>query len=206
MTRTMYDSTDPNLIPADAAIVAYYPHAWGTDISKHESALVVRIDNRGDHADDCHVLDVESGAASNTTAAEWIQSWHKLHPDGMSCINGYIAKPVIYTSTSNLPALRGACSGLTYDTWAAQWDNNQTPVPGCFAKQYTDHGTGGENYDVSVVFDDTWGHAPTAPTPTPQPPKPADETPITGIVTWADNSWNAHARIVSSHDGGHSWG
>jgi hypothetical protein len=205
MTRNMYDSTDPTIIPTSAQIVAYYPHAWGTDVSGHKDALVVSIDNTGAHADDCHILDVESGAASNATAAEWIQSWHKLHPSGLDCMNGHIAKPVIYTSTSNLPALRGATSGLLYDTWAAQWDGNTTPVAGCFAKQYADHGPNGENYDMSVVFDDLWGKTQSAPAPTPKPPASSTPAPIQGLVTWADNSWAGHARLVTSDDGGHTW-
>lgn len=205
MSRVMCDSTDPTLIPSNVDIVAYYPHAWGTNITSHEHALVVSIDNRGDHADDCHILDVETGAASNAIAAEWVQSWHKLHPNGMSCVNGYIGKPVLYTSTANLAALREACKGLTYDTWAAQWDGNTTPVPGCFAKQYIDHGPNGENYDVSAVYDETWGHAPTPQAPTPTPTKSVTSGPIQGLVTWADNSWAGHARLVTSDDGGHTW-
>lgn len=205
MTRVMYDSTDPTIIPTSASVVAYYPHAWGTDISGHKDALVVSIDNTGAHADDCHILDVELGAASNTTAAEWVASWHKLHPAGLNCVNGWIRKPVVYTSTSNLPSLRAACSGLDYEVWAAQWDGTQTPVPGCFAKQYIDHGPNGENYDVSAVFDDTWGHVPSAPVPTPVPPKTTAPAPIQGLVTWADNSWAGHARLVTSDDGGHTW-
>lgn len=200
MVRKMYDSTDPNAIPADAEIVAYYPHAWGSDMSKHSAALQLRIDNTGAHADDCHALDVESGAASITTAAEWIQSWHKLHPEGMHIANGEVFKPVIYISTSNLSALRSACSGLVYDVWAAQWDGGTTQIPGCFARQYADPKTSGGDYDVSFVYDDTWGHAPTQPVP---PPVPAPVPPhvITGVVTWWDNgqyytrnvTWNGPA-------------
>lgn len=205
MARTMYDSTDPTLIPTSAAIVAYYPHAWGTDISGHKDALVLSIDNTGAHADDCHILDVEQGAATNAIAAQWVQSWHKLHPSGLACLNGYITRPVLYSSTSNLASLREACSGLAYDTWAAQWDGNTTPVAGCFAKQYVDHGPDGENYDMSVVFDDTWGHISRTPTPTPTPSAPTTPAPITGLVSWADNAWAGHARLVTSDDGGHTW-
>lgn len=205
MHRYMYDSTDPAIIPTTAPIVCYYPHAWGTDISAHKNAIVVSIDNRGDHADDCHILDVETGAASNTTAAEWVQSWHKLHPSGLNCVNGWIRKPVLYTSEANLPSLRAACSGLDYDTWGANWSNGPGAIPGCFATQYTDHGPSGENYDMSVVFDDTWGVKPSTPV-TPPPPKPPTTTAtISGLVNWADNDWNGHARLVTSDDGGHTW-
>ena len=203
MTRMMYDSTDPSNIPAGVQIVAYYPHAWGSDMTKHHDALQVRIDNRGDHADDCHVLDVESGAASNTIAAEWVRSWNKLHPEGMHAANGFVRKPVLYTSVSNLPALRTACDGLTFDTWAAHWDGNTTPVPGCFAKQYADPKTSGGDYDLTMVYDDTWGKETPAPTPAPVP-VPAPPAVILGaVVTW--NGVQFDAARVASHDGGKTW-
>lgn len=205
VTRTMYDSTDPNAIPEGAEIVAYYPHAWGSDMSKHSAALQLRIDNRGDHADDCHVLDVESGAASNATASEWVQSWHKLHPDGMHAANGYIGQPILYTSTSNLPALRAACHGLTYNTWAAQWDGTQTPIAGCFARQYADHGPNGEHYDMSLVYDDTFGKAP-EPVKTPPPPPPAPHpATLAALLVWGTGNDTCSWREVHSTDGGHSW-
>jgi hypothetical protein len=204
-TRIMYDSTDPTIIPATAEIVAYYPHAWGTDISKHEHALVVRIDNRGDHADDCHILDVEAGAANNTTAHEWVMSWHKLHPQGLDAVNGWIRKPVLYCSESALPALRTACAGLDYDIWVANWSTGTTPVAGCFAKQFTDHGPHGENYDMSAVYDDTWGHKPTTPTPPPPPPQPHPAASQAALLVWGVGPDVCSWREVHSTDGGKTW-
>lgn len=205
MTRVMYDSTDPNIIPTNAPIVCYYPHAWGTDISKHMSSLVVRIDNRGDHADDCHILDVESGAATNTTARQWVESWHLLHPAGLNCVNGWIRKPVLYTSESNLASLRATCQGLDYDVWAANWSTGTQPIAGCFAKQYTDKGPGGENYDMSLVYDDTWGHVPTTPTPPPPPPGPPHVGTLAALLVWGVNPGVCSWREVHSADGGHTW-
>ena len=205
MTRVMYDSTDPTAIPGSAGIVAYYPHAWGTNISSHQHVLVVRIDNRGDHADDCHILDVESGAANNTTAREWVMSWHKLHPRGLDAVNGWIRKPVLYSSESNLPALRSACSGLDYDVWGANWStSSQVPIAGCFAKQYSDHGPSGEHYDMSTVFDDTWGVKPVTPPPPPGPTPTPQPKHITGVVTWFDNS-RYYTRNVTWNDPPGTW-
>jgi hypothetical protein len=201
----MYDSTDPQIIPPTAEIVAYYPHAWGTDISAHLHALVVRIDNRGDHADDCHILDVESGAATDTIAAEWVQSWHKLHPSGLDAVNGWIRKPVLYASESALPGLHSACAGLDYDLWGANWSTGPlTPIAGCFAKQYTDHGAHGENYDMSTVFDDTWGHRLVSPPPVPPPVTPPPTPHITGVVTWFDNG-RYYTRNVTWNDPPGTW-
>jgi len=205
MTRVMYDSTDPQIIPANAPIVAYYPHAWGTDISKHTGSLVVRIDNRGDHADDCHILDVESGAASPTTAREWVTSWHKLHPAGLDAINGWIRKPVLYVSTSALPNLRTVCAGLDFDVWAAQWDGGTTPIAGCFARQYVDRGVMGENYDMSLVYDDTWGHKPVTPPTPPPPPVPPHPNTLAALLVWGVGQDVCNWREVHSVDGGKTW-
>lgn len=205
MNRYMYDSTNPEHIPPNARIVAYYPHAWGTDISSHKEAIVVSIDNRGDHADDCHILDVETGAASNTVAAEWVASWHKLHPAGLDCVNGWIRKPVIYTSTSNLAALRATIGNQDYDVWAAQWDNNTTPVPGCFAKQYADSTRTGGDYDASMVYDDTWGVAPGKPPQPPvKPPVPPANT-LAALLVWGVGQDVCSWREVHSSDGGKTW-
>jgi hypothetical protein len=205
MARTMYDSTTPENIPADAQIVAYYPHAWGTDLSEHPHALIVRIDNTGAHADDCHILDVEAGAASNATAHEWVMSWHKLHPQGMDAVNGWIRKPVLYASTGALPGLRTACAGLDYDVWAAQWDGSQSPIAGCFARQYVDHGPSGENYDMSLVFDDTWGVKPVAPPTPPQPHPPIPAASLAALLVWGVGPDICSWRQVHSTDGGKTW-
>lgn len=206
MNRYMYDSTAPQHIPPNARIVAYYPHAWGTDISSHPNALVVRIDNRGDHADDCHILDVETGAASNAIAAEWAASWHKLHPAGLDCVNGWIRKPVLYTSSSNLATLRGIVGSTDVDYWGAQWDGNVTPIPGCFAKQYADPSMTGGDYDASMVFDDTWGVSPkTPPSPPVKPPAPTPGT-LAALLVWGVGPDVCNWREVHSQDGGKTWG
>lgn len=208
MARTMYDSTDPRNVPADAEIVAYYPHAWGSDLSHLISPIEVRIDNRGDHADDCHALDVENGAATIALASEWVRSWHTLHPSGMHTGNGFIHKPLVYISHGSVPALRAALSGLDYDLWDAWWNVGPIQVDNAWGHQYVDRGPHGENYDMTVVFDDTWGLNPAAPAPTPVPtPTPPPVAVIRGAVLWpslqAPEDVN-FARVQSS-DGGKTW-
>lgn len=205
MTRTMYDSTDPGNIPSGAQIVCYYPHAWGTNLSAHGSALQIRIDNRGDHADDCHALDVESGAATNAIAAEWVASWHKLHPGGMNAVNGWIRRPVLYTSAANLGSLRSAVNNSNVDYWAAQWDGSTAPIAGCFARQYVDHGPHGENYDMSLVYDDTWGVKPVPVTPPPGNPPPTGNGTMTGMLVWGSGPGTTASGAVHSTDGGKTW-
>lgn len=205
MTRYMYDSTNPQNIPPNARIVCYYPHAWGTDLSAHGQALQIRIDNRGDHADDCHVLDVETGAATNTIAAEWVKSWRALHPNGLAAVNGWIRKPVLYTSTSNIAALRSVVGVSDVDYWAAQWDGNETPIAGCFAKQYADDSMTHGDYDASVVYDQTWGAPLVTPPPPPNPgPAPHPNTQA-ALLVWGTGQDTCSWREVHSADGGKTW-
>lgn len=208
MTRIMYDSTDPRNVPADAAVVAYYPHAWGSDLSHIKAAVEVRIDNRGDHADDCHALDVERGAATVEIARQWVQSWHRLHPAGMHTGNGFIRLPIVYLSSSQVPALFAAMQGEVYDLWVAQWDGTENRLGHEFARQYVDHGPHGENYDMSIIFDDTWGLVPAVPVPAPVPaPVPHPASTIHGGILWPNpgDPTDVNFARVTSTDGGATW-
>lgn len=201
--RTMYDSTDPRLFPADADVIAYYPYAWGTDLSHVKAAIEVRIVNMNDgklHADDCHAIDVENGAASLQDAVNFVDMWHSMHAGGMHTANGWIRKPIVYISEARVPALRNALAGRDYDLWVAWWGIGPTDVPGAFAHQYTNRGPNGENYDISVVSDDTWGIQPAPPAP-PQPPA----TAVNGMVVWMDSVHGLMSRIVSTTDRGAHW-
>jgi hypothetical protein len=197
----MYDSTQPGDIPRDAPIVALYPHAWNADFSGFPHALQVRIDNRGDHADDCHVLDVERYAATPTTAIQWIDSWHKLHPNGLAAVNGHFSKPTVYMSESPLAAFRSLAGNRIYDVWVANWSNGPTEVPGTVGVQYQNPQLTGHSWDLSVIYDDTWGASIPA-----GPPRPAGITrgrliPInsSGSVDWQNSD------ELSTSDGGHTW-
>lgn len=201
MTRIAYDSTDPSNIPPTAEVVMYYPHAWGTDLQTHGGALQVRIDNRGDHADDCHVLDVEAGAATPEIAAEWVASWHKLHPNGLAAVNGHFAKPTIYCSLSPWESVKSAVGDHAVDWWIAEWTGKEHAIPGAVACQYAGSANTGHNYDMSVITDDSWGKA-----AIPTPPPPAVSTrgrliPLdhNGMVAWG------LSEEVESSDGGHNW-
>lgn len=205
MTRTMYDSNTPNAIPDDAQIVAYYPHAWDGLHGRFGHALQVCIDNRGDHADDCHALDVENGAASVQTAVQWVQSWHKLHPGGLAAVNGWFDKPMVYANENTWAELYKVLPAGLYYAWVAQWGTGPTVLHDSVAHQYINHGPNGENYDISVIYDDALGIAP-APAPAPAPPpRPAAQPTIVGTMVWTDNDWILRGRLLSSNDGGHTW-
>lgn len=186
MTRIMYDSTDPENVPQGADIVAYYPHAAGSDMSKHADSLQIRVDVTGNHADDCHVLDLERGPADLGNADEWVRMWRDQHPDGMEAVNGFVRKPVVCCDAARLDALRAVCTGLDYDTWAVSLNGETLPIDGCFARQYRGDGPNGEDYGMSLVYDDTWGREPTGVQSSTAPEHPVDGT-LYGTVTFHQN-------------------
>lgn len=168
--RTMYDSVNMDAIPSDAVIVAGYPHRGGDTVwnpGRFPRALVVAIDQHGNHADDCHAADYEAGALFGPALIrQWVQSWHLLHPGGMLANNGFFARPLVYFDEANSLAVRQALAGLLWDEWIAAWPG-QGPVlqDGAIAHQYaSDSSTppSGGNYDLSVVAD-SFGVAPDEP-------------------------------------------
>jgi hypothetical protein len=206
--RLMYDSNHPYAIPDHADIVAWYPHAWDGLAGRFGDKLQVRIDNRGDHADDCHALDVEQNAARVQTAVQWVQSWHKLHPQGLEAVNGWFDKPMVYASASTWETLYKALPSGLYYAWVAWWGIGPTVLHDSVAHQYINHGPNGEDYDISIVYDDILGLT-FPPKPTPPPPPPPPPVPVRlGILIDTDGTPSdmAHsARPVRSTDGGKTW-
>ena len=159
-TRDMWDSTTMDAIPVTAQIVAGYPHAFPTDYGRFPHALQVRIDQHGNHADDCHVGDAERGAIDFVTIRQWVESWHLLHPHGMTAVNGFFDIPTVYTSQSNLITVMRNLVGLAYDVWVASWGIGPTVIPGTSLHQYEDSSLTGIHADRSIVYDTTWGVRP----------------------------------------------
>lgn len=95
------------------------------------------------------VLDVETGDATAAQTEGWIKAQKAA---------GY-ARPTIYTSLSNVAAVRAGTGayvlGQDYDLWVADYDNSTaSPYAGCAAKQYKNEA----NDDMSVVYDAGWPH------------------------------------------------
>lgn len=166
VTRTMYDAAYMAGIPATAKVVAGYPHAFAPDFARFPDALQVRIDQHGDHPDDCHVADVENGAISMSYVRDWVTRWHALHPNGMDAVNGFFARPTVYVSYDSLTSLRRMLDGLQYDVWVAWWGTGPTIIPGTVAHQYVPAPASGGQYDVTVIYDPEWGVKPSSPPPT----------------------------------------
>lgn len=157
--RVMYDSAHMDAIPLEAAIVAGYPHRGGDtvwDPARFPRALVMAIDQHGNHPDDCHAADYEQFAIFGPSAIlSWVMSWHHLHPGGLAAQGGFFTRPVVYTDVANLGDVRRTLAGQVWDLWVAAWPG-AGPVlqDGAEAHQYASDsstpGSGGD-FDLSVV-------------------------------------------------------
>lgn len=184
MALVMYDDIKPSLIPADAQAVAGYVNGnWPTyntivkmfPKAKHLSIAVTS------HAD-AECLDVERGDARNEDAPAWVKR---------QMLRG-IAKPVLYTSASNVNALVKilAASGIMRQhvrIWSAHYNYKRhicgpatCGYPAADATQWTNH-SHTESLDESLVSDTFFAVAPKpkpAPKPVPKPvPPPAPKPP-----------------------------
>lgn len=170
--RTMYDSVNMDAIPLSAVAVAGYPHRSPTvwNPGRFPCALVMAIDQRGDHPDDCHAADVEGGDVPILVAniRSWVEQWHLHHPHGMPAQNGFFARPVVYCNEATLPAVQNALHGLAWSSWITAWPG-PGPVlePGWDAHQYASDTTGsGGDFDLSVISPG-FGARPAPPSPPP---------------------------------------
>lgn len=151
MTKTMYDSINPDAIPRTAEMVAGYvngsvskwpPQAWGHWPRVKE----VHIDVVGDYAFDADVLDIERGAANLSHARAWIEERVK---HGRACL---------YFSRSLMADVAREVAGFpAVDVWVADWtgEPHAVEVPAglhLVAVQYKNT----PNFDLSVVFDPHW--------------------------------------------------
>jgi peptidoglycan hydrolase-like protein with peptidoglycan-binding domain len=151
----MYDgvNTDAKIIrgviePGD--LVAYYidgAYAWNAaEIAMFPHNTHITITVLGNPAD---VADCETGDMTPESAADWVRKQRA---------RGYY-RPTIYRSLSAMDDIRRATGdlvmGKSWDSWVADYDNNEASVyPGSAAKQYKS--TSG--YDISSVFDVSWPH------------------------------------------------
>jgi hypothetical protein len=166
--RVMYDSDHMDAIPRSALLVAGYPHRGGDTvwIPGEFSGLVMAIDQRGDHPDDCSAADLEAGAINPANALSWVTTWHHLHPNGQRAKGGFFARPVLYCNLVTLPQVQAEMhgQGLLWDLWVAAWPG-QGPVlqDGAVAHQCASQSTGsGGDFDLSVVSAE-FGVAPDEP-------------------------------------------
>ena len=154
---TMYDSTEPRSIPADAqAVAGYVGGRWPTYpemIRRFPHALHLSIAVNSTEDADC--LDIETGDATPAKAPAWFRR-QKARGSGLI---------VFYANLSTMPAVVAAMNAAgihrsEYLLWVAYYDNIAN-VPGSFdAKQYFDKALG-RNLDVSLCDEDFFGHTQT---------------------------------------------
>lgn len=149
MTRTMYDSTNPDDIPHDAEMVAYYVdgiYAWPQEwIDRFPNAVKVSISAIGQRT--AQVGDVEVGCIwPPANAVDWVL---RARADGYD--------PTIYVNERNDWAPTRAAfdaRGVAHPHWwVANYNGQQTIPAGAVAKQYAHPPMIGKHYDLSVVAD-----------------------------------------------------
>lgn len=165
MTRTMYDSTSPQDIPAAATMVAGYVDGRYRTVAalrkRFPHARLVTITVNGS-TPSAHVIDCEPGDVTAESAAAW-------------CAREVEAgrKPTIYCSASDWSAVKHAVAarGLTgkVSYWVADWTGSPHLPAGAVACQYADPKTSGGHFDLSVAADYWPGVDPEPSPPTPKP-------------------------------------
>src|SRR5579859_1053358 len=149
LTRTMYDSTNPNDIPTSAQMVAGYDdgiYAWTTaGWGRFPNSVKVQIAISASH-NFGHVLDIENGDATPAQAPGWVR---------MRMAAG-IQRPTLYVSRSVWATVAAYCAGLPVDWWVATLDGTKivTPPLGVIAPvavQWANATIAGGHYDLSIV-------------------------------------------------------
>jgi hypothetical protein len=158
LPRTMYDSvTVGNIPPAARAVAGYVNGNYQTMPelrARFPKARKVSIAVASAFAADC--LDVEPGDASNADAPRWYRRFKARRSR---------AKPIFYTSASNVDALleeldRSGIPRHAYLIWSAHYTDSRhvcSPrtcgYPAADATQWTTHG---ETVDESAVRPHFW--------------------------------------------------
>jgi len=184
MNRTMYDSTNPAVIPNSAQLVGAYVDGFGgydAAVAKFGADKVVSISVANHDAD---VADVESGAMSPDDLPGWIE---RQNARG-------VKRPGVYCSLSIWASVKAAVGNRSVSYWIADWVGSPYEITGADAVQYENT----PDYDLSLVLPSF----PFCPLPAPPKPKPAPPAKQVGVVT----SDTTHGRAqVYTVDGGQTW-
>jgi hypothetical protein len=140
-----YDSTRPDLIPADTAACLYYDGLYAATPEQAKRFRAVRwITVLGDYRN-CGIADFEAGNEVYAKAGA-------LRAYVQGRINmGTRAR--VYCDRSNLPKVRADLEGLNYLVWIGTLDGNKLSpdwTPGLWGVQFA----GGEDaaYDTSILY------------------------------------------------------
>lgn len=146
---SMYDSTQPSLIPADAAYIAIY--ANGDYAASRETvqrqfpkARIFSIDVLGTDPG-AGIADVENGNMSPGDVPGWVDRRLTAHPNGVLCR--------VYCNKSTWPAVKSEVAKLPADKsgtvryWIADPTGTAHSLPGADATQYY----WGNDWDESTI-------------------------------------------------------
>lgn len=181
MTLLMFDSIYVASIPATGmdAVAGYVGGNWPTYKAlvarfPHLPALSIAINA----SEDAQCLDVETGDATPADVPGWLDRQAKAHPG---------RTPILYTSASQIHAVRAAAGNRHYLLWSAHYGAGEhvcgsCGYPGADATQFADKGPNGEHVDQTAMtpaFLAAFAPKPPAPAPkpTPKPPVVVKPTP-----------------------------
>lgn len=179
MTISMADDISAANLPPGYGAYAGYVNGWWPDYqaiaARNFSAYLLPIAVTS--SADATCLDIENGDATAADAPAWTQRQ----------IARGVARPVLYSSISNIPNVLAALSGAGISRsavrlWSAHYGTGQhicgpfscayqgSSTPACDGTQWTDAGAGlnGSQIDVSVLLDSFFAEA--GPPPAPAPP------------------------------------
>jgi hypothetical protein len=150
MTLTMFDSTTVTDIPSTGmdAVAGYVGGdftTWPALVKRypHLPALSIAVNA----SQDAQCLDVEKGDATPADVPGWLDRQARLHPG---------RTPILYTSASQIAAVRAAAGRRRYLLWSAHYGDGEhicgsCQFPKADATQFDDHGAHGEHIDRTVM-------------------------------------------------------
>jgi hypothetical protein len=150
MTLLMFDSTNVADIPSTGmdAVAGYVGGnftTWSALVKRfpHLPALSIAVNS----SQDAQCLDVEKGDATPADVPFWLDTQARLHPG---------RTPIIYTSASQIAAVRAAAGRRRYLLWSAHYGVGEhvcgrCGYPGADATQFDDKGAHGEHIDRTVM-------------------------------------------------------
>lgn len=171
MPHLLYDSVDAAAVTTGmAATAGYIDGRWPSSAAmKAAHPNLPHVSIAVFARDDAMALDCEPGDATIAEAPAWVD---RQHARGK-------ALPIVYTSASNIAALRRLMGGRGYLLWSAHYTG--TPhicgscgYPTADATQFWNHGPHGENVDQTLMSDAFFA-AIGGPSSSPPPTSPLQE-------------------------------
>lgn len=178
MIRLIFDSDNPDSIPANAIAATYsdlVPDLDALTAMKARFPLgLVLIDRHGDPTGQASVLDVEGGLHAVSDAAPWFD---RQQAAGIEFLT-------VYGNRSNYPAINSAMGTRNFFRWISTLDGTMkiagyTPGKRPALVQFANEQMLGFHCDASVIWADTWH---------PEfPPVPQNWQGVQGVIDELDS-------------------